>query len=706
METAENKEFVYEFGNFLLDPKEKTLFTNGQPIHLPAKEFDTLLLLIEHNGKALTKEEMIAAVWRDAFVEEGNLAKQISRLRKILNTNGEQFIETLPKHGYRFSAELRRTIIKTEEPVILEKRIVKRVTFALENKTGPDERSDFGIERQKLIKHCPKCGRGYSDETLNFCLDDGEWLVGGTSLSESATAILSERRAVATLFPGEPKALPPAKSSFTWQRVALVALIAAFAVAAVVVWNQREQNATTKIDTLAVLPLQPLDSDEDTRALGLGLTDALITKLGSLRRVIVRPTNAVTSFSTESNSNDAGRRLNVDAVLEGTIQQADGRLRVNARLIRTATGEQIWGDRFEQPAAGIFALQDALSANIAKALAFELSKSDSDQLIRRGTENAEAYDKYLRGRFYQSQNTFEGFNRSIELYQQAIALDPNFAEAYAGLADTNMIMFNFGIITAAEAIPRARQALANALKLNPNLSNAHTSQALIQFVSDRDWPAAEKSLERAIELNPNNADAFMRYGYFLINVGRFDDALEKLSKARELNPLSSITQTNIGLAYLSARRYPDAIEQLEKTATENPKFPLPRWLLGTAYEEAGDMEKSFDANLAALRIESEGNGDNFDLKLQNIRNTNGIEAANLFWFDESVRARQSRHEDIPAMIIAMRAATVKNREQTLFWVEKSLQEGDPIIQQIKFLAKFDFVRDDPGFQAVINQLAF
>ncbi|MGQ0541601.1 MAG: tetratricopeptide repeat protein [Blastocatellia bacterium] len=705
METAENKEFVYEFGKFVLDPSERTLFAEGIPLHMPAKEFETLLLLVENNGRALSKEEMIAAIWQDAYVEEGNLAKQISRLRKIFNTNGEQFIETLPKHGYRFSADIRRTIIKAEVPVILEKRTIKRVTFALENETGPDASSDFGLESTKLIKHCPKCRRGYSDETLNFCLDDGEWLIGGSSLSEGATAILSERGAVAAIFPGEHKALP-AKSGFKLLRVALIGVAAIFAAAVVILWIQPARNPTPKIETLAVLPLQPLSGDEDTKALGLGLTDALITKLGSLRRVVVRPTNAVTSIPAENSSNDAARRLNVDAILEGTIQQAEGRLRVNARLIRTATGEQIWGDSFEQPAAGIFALQDALSSNIAKVLAFELSKSDTDQLIRRGTENAEAYDKYLRGRFYQSQNTPDGLNRSIELYQQAIALDPNFAEAYAGLADSNVIMFNFAIRPASETIPEARQAIANALKLNPDLSNARTSLALIQFVSDRDWPAAEESLQRAIELNPNNADAFLRYGYFLINVGRFDDALEKLSKARELNPLSSITQTNIGLAYLSARRYKEAIDQLEKVAAENPKFPLPRWLLGTAYEESGDLEKSFDANLAALSIEGEGNSENIDLKLKKLKDADGIEAANLFWFDETVKAWQSRQESIPAIVIAMRAATIKNREQTLFWVEKSLQEGDPTIQQVKFLAKFDFVRDDPRFQAVVERLAF
>ncbi|HEX3101304.1 MAG TPA: FlgO family outer membrane protein, partial [Pyrinomonadaceae bacterium] len=395
METTGNKRFVYEFGKFVLDPSERTLFTDGDPIHLPAKEFDTLVMLVEHNGHVISKEEMMASIWRDAFVEEANLAKQISRLRKVLNTNGNEFIKTLPKHGYRFSADLRRSELEADDTVILEKRTVKRVTFAIESETDPSP---------------------------------------------------------------APLVLPtPARSFFTRSRIAMIALVALIIISAVWFWRQRIRTAA-KINTIAVLPLRSLNEDEEGKALGLGLADALITKLGSTHRVIVRPTNSVASFGSSVDPVETGRRLNVDAVLEGTIQEADGRLRVNARLMKTKTGEQIWADKFEQPDAGIFALQDGLSASIAKTLDFELSKADAEQMAHRGTKNEEAYEKYLRGRFYQTQNTPDGLARSIELYQQAAVLDPTFAEAYAGIADANVILYNFGFKPAAETIPVARQA--------------------------------------------------------------------------------------------------------------------------------------------------------------------------------------------------------------------------------------------------------
>lgn len=636
METAENKGFVYEFGRFVLDPKEKVLLVDGRPLRLPAKEFDTLLLLVENNGRALSKDEMMSAVWQDSFVEEGNLAKQISRLRKILNTDGSEFIETIPKHGYRFTADLRMTAPQAEAPIIIERRTVKRVTIAVED--DPNE---------------------------------------------------------------PPSALPPAPRSRFVLRAAAAALAAAVLIGAFVIWQSWMREPAERISSIAVLPLRPLNDDPDAKVLGLGLTDALIVKLGSLRKVNVRPIGAVTGFDENTDSVDAAHTLGVDAVLEGTIQRDGGRLRVTARLVRAVTGEQLWADRFDEPSAGLFALQDALSANIAKALAFELSKADRDTLLRRGTENAEAYERFLRGRFYQTQNTAEGLSRSIELYEQAAALDPNFAEAHAGIADANVIMFNFNIRTAAEAIPPAREELGRALRLDPQLSNAYTALALVQFLADQNWPEAEKSLQRAIELNPSNADAYHRYGYFLLRLGRFDEAQAKNDRALELNPLSVISRSNRGLIFLCARRYPEAIAELEKVTADNPRFSFPQWLLGLSYEGAGDAEKAFEANLKAVELEG---GAELAAVLRKYRDENGLDAANRYWLEESISSRKG--QIVPALTIAGRAATVKDRERTLAWLEKALQEADTTVGGTRFFAKYDFVRDDPRFHAVVGKLAF
>src|SRR5215213_9613289 len=226
METRENTRFIYEFGKFVLDPHQKTLLAQGQPVRLPAKEFDTLVLLVEHNGKALSKEEMMSAIWTDAFVEESNLAKQISRLRKIINRNGEHFIETLPKHGYRFTADLRKSVPEHEDLPVLEKHTVKRFKLAV---------------TQELDQPA-----GISDTKNNHYLK---------------------------------------------LQTGIIALVAVLAISAIAVWMLRQPVPPKTISSMAVLPLQSIGSDESSKELGLGLADTLISKIGSLKRVVVSPTS-------------------------------------------------------------------------------------------------------------------------------------------------------------------------------------------------------------------------------------------------------------------------------------------------------------------------------------------------------------------------------------------------------------------------------
>lgn len=624
-EAAENKRFTYEFGKFVLDPRERVLLSDGKSVHLSAKVFDTLLLLIENNGRLLTKDEMMTTLWEESFVEESNLAKNISRLRKILNTDGTELIETLPKRGYRFSAQVREI----------------------------DGAADLVVQRRLSVK--------IRQETE---IDD----------------VAASR---------------PASRQNIYLASGLIFVLLAVGVSLYV--NQTADNPRAKIKSIAVLPLRSLTTEENNKALGVGLTDALITKLGSLKTITVRPTNAVTSFvDSESNSAEIGRRLQVDAVLEGTIQQSEGRYRINARLVNVATGEQIWTEKFDESITDLFALQDALSNKIAKTLSFELSTSERKQLAHRQTDNVDAYERFLRGRFYQNQNTGQGLTKAIEFYEQAIALDRQFADAHAGLADALLILYNFGLRPPDEIIPRAKESLNRALHLNPNLSDAHSSLALIQFLSDRDWQLAEVSLQHAIALNPNNADAYLRYGYFLTAEGQFDEALIKLDKALELNPLSPIVQTDIALTHICARRYGTAIEHLEKVIAENPENSLPRWFLGTSFDANGEPEKAFATYMRA--IEREG-GTELAARLETIKQTTGQQAAHQAWLVEYLKMRGKGY--FPAINIAFLYAAMKDREQTLTWLETASMEHEPTFWQIKHLPTFDFIRNEARFEKML-----
>ena len=633
MEDTENNRFIYKFGKFILDPQEKTLLAEGKPIHLPAKEFETLVLFVQNNGKALSKEQMIQVIWQDAFVEEGNLAKQISRLRKIFNTNGEKIIETLPKHGYRFSAEINQ-IAQPYEETILESHTIKRVTIEVEE------------EFEETAPLLPVAKSRLSNPTIFALL---------------GLAVL------------------------------LIALLA---------WFWRKPSPTAKINSMAVLPLKSLSAEENNKALGLGLADALITKIGSLRTISVRPIGAVAKFTdAETDAVEIGKKLNVDAVLEGTIQQSEGRIRINARLLKTANGEQLWAENFDQSASEIFALQDAISNKITQTLAFELKKSELEQLTSRPTKNAEAYEKYLRGRFYQSQNTEQGLTRSIEFYEQAIALDANFAEPYAGIADANLLLYNFSLRSPNEIIPQVKQNLKRALMLNPNLSQAYLTQAQLEFLYEHNSEKAEKSYQKVIELSPQNSDAFLRYGYFLIFLGRFDEALAKLEKARELNPISSFVQTDIGLVYLCRRDYAAAIEQLNKTIVENPQLSIPHWFLAASYEGIGDSEKAFSENILALKLEG---GQQLAERIKVIKSSNGEQMAYQMWLNELQKLKKNGF--VSSIQIATIAAILKNRDQTLLWLENAEREQEASLWQIKYVSRYDFLRNESRFKEILKKI--
>ena len=376
-----------------------------------------------------------------------------------------------------------------------------------------------------------------------------------------------------------------------------------------------------------------------------------------------------------------------------------GRIRINARLLKTANGEQLWAENFDQSASEIFALQDAISNKITQTLAFELKKSELEQLTSRPTKNAEAYEKYLRGRFYQSQNTEQGLTRSIEFYEQAIALDTNFAEPYAGIADANLLLYNFSLRSPNEIIPQVKQNLKRALMLNPNLSQAYLTQAQLEFLYEHNSEKAEKSYQKVIELSPNNADAFLRFGYFLTFLGRFDEALNKLEKSRQLNPVSSFVQSDIALVYLCRRDYLVAIEQLTKTISENPELSIPHWFLAASYEGIGETEKAFSENILALKLEG---GDELAERLKVIKATNGEQIAYQTWFDELQKLKKSGF--VSSIQLATIAAILKNREQTLDWLENAERENEASLWQIKYVSRYDFLRDETRFKEILKKI--
>jgi TolB-like protein len=431
---------------------------------------------------------MMTSIWPDAVVEEGNLAKQISQLRKILSSDGEVLIETLPKHGYRFSADLRR-IRPTDEPVIFEKHTVKRVAFEVEGDQG-----------------------------------------------------------------GRP-ALPPKKRSSFGYWVVLAVLIGFALIAGIWYWNRTTATSNAKIQTMAVLPIKPLSEEENNKTLAVGLTDALITKLGSLRPLVVRSGSSVAQFTQAPyDPIDVGRKLDVNAVLEGALMQSEGKLRVNVRLLDTQTGQQLWEDRFEGAFTDLFDLEDRISEKTARNLLPKLT-GEPERITKRFTESREAFDSYLKGRYFWNKRSEDGFRPRDRVLQRCCGEGPELRTCLRGTGRLSHPARRLGRRAAERGIPQGAGSGRKARQLDGELAEAAVSLAFVEWVHGWNFPQSEALFRQAMDLSPNYALAHHWYSYFLVSMGRHDEAIAEIKKARELEgPLSLSVNTDIGEIYSWAGR--------------------------------------------------------------------------------------------------------------------------------------------------------
>jgi DNA-binding winged helix-turn-helix (wHTH) protein/tetratricopeptide (TPR) repeat protein len=348
------------------------------------------------------------------------------------------------------------------------------------------------------------------------------------------------------------------------------------------------QTKLSPVTSLAVLPFKLLGDEREDRHLGAGIADALGTRLSRIGKIIVRPTTAVLKYSAQGQDPViAGREQSVDAVLDGVVQRVGPRIRVGVQLIRIDTQQTLWGDQFEEEFTDMFALQDSLSEQVARLLMPELSREERDQLFKNQTDDVEAYALYIKGRYFWDQRTEEGLRKGLESAQQMIALDPDFALAHVGLADSYSLMGEFLYLAPGESFPKARAAAVEALKIDPSLAEAHATLAEVALFFDWDWSKAEEEYQQAIALNPHYASAHHWYAWFLLTQGRIEEARASLRRARTLDPGSLTINTVMGLPDYYERQYDLAISHYQYMLQLNPDFPQIHYYLGTALAHKG-----------------------------------------------------------------------------------------------------------------------
>ena len=489
---------------------------------------------------------------------------------------------------------------------------------------------------------------------------------------------------------------------------ALVLLLVGLAVAAGVYFLKNEDPNTTAdssaIKSIAVLPFKPLAAETRDESLEMGMADTLIFKLSNIRGIVVRPISAVRKY-TDLNQDPlaAGREQQVDAVLDTTIQRVGDKVRVMARLLRVSDGSVLWTEKGDQQGGDLFTVQDAIAEKLAGSLALTLTDEETRRLYKRYTENAEAYQLYLLGRFNLNKGTPDGYNKGIEYFQQAIAKDSAYALAYTGLADCYTLLGGWQITAPGESFQKARAAAEKALELDNSLAEAHTSLALVKNYSS-DWREAESEFRRAIDLNPNDGAAHRWYGVHLMGLGRLDESLAEIKRAIELDPLSLPYNAQLGRVYYMSRDYDRAIEQYQKTFEIDPNFVTAHLQLGWAYEKKAMYNEALAEYQTTIALQQAGPG-------QRIGGRGGVEArigrthALAGQREEALRilADLKAQDDVPPYNMALIYDGLGDEEQAIAWLEKVFEVGSQRFG-LKIDPTWDRLREHPKFQELLRRL--
>jgi len=348
-----------------------------------------------------------------------------------------------------------------------------------------------------------------------------------------------------------------------------------------------------EVRTLAVLPFKAVGPDGNDEYMELGIADALITRLSNVKRLSVRPTGAVRKYiAAEQDAVAVGRELRVDAVLNGSVQRSGDGIRVMLQLVSVQDGSVLWAETFDEKFVDIFTVQDRISEHLAASLMLTLTKAERERLTRRETSSPQAFQFYVKGRYFWNKRTQETARKAIEYFQQAIELDPNYALAYVGIADSYIIIGVYSALPPNDAFPKAKEMALKALEIDNSLAEAHTSLAYVKFRYEWDWTGAEDEYRRAIELNPNYATAYQWAALNLAANGRLDEAISQMRRAEELDPLSPIINSNMEWVLYLARRKDDAIAHCQKTLEVDPSFFATHKYLGLLYVQKRMYEQA------------------------------------------------------------------------------------------------------------------
>ncbi len=455
-----------------------------------------------------------------------------------------------------------------------------------------------------------------------------------------------------------------------------------------------------RVDSVAVLPFEPLGQDMNDELLGLGMADAVISRMSSLKKLVVLPTNAVSRYKgPASDPLAAGRALKVDAILSGTIQRSGDKVRVTVQLVHVASGRTIWSKKFDQTFTDIFGIQDSISDSVVRSLALNLTTDEQKQLGKHYTTNVAAYDSYLMGLYFWNKRSKEGLAKAIDYFGRAVEKDPNFALAYALMADCYYLQVFYGYKPAPDTIVNAKTAADRAVLLDDSVAEGHVARAMVQSLQQEPRLTME-SLRLALELNPNLAIAHLRYAWCLCNFGQLNDAVREMKRAQELDPLSATNSTALGILLTFARQFNGALAYCSRAAELEPNNYLVRCNLAITYGLNGMFQQAIDQYHMAGELSPESKGDVL-ASIATMVTSAGRKSEADSMMPEILELATAGKAD--PYNVAVLCAARGDKEQGFKWLAKALANRQLMCGIVRYDPLLDPLRSDSRFAALLRQ---
>jgi TolB-like protein/DNA-binding winged helix-turn-helix (wHTH) protein/Tfp pilus assembly protein PilF len=638
---------VVRFGTYEVSLQSGEVRKSGMRIRVQQQPMKLLEILLERPGEVVSREELRGRVWTNEsfgdFDQALNIA--IAKLRTALDDSAEnpRFIETLPKRGYRFIADV--SVIDSDP------HLKKPASSAGE------------LPRSQEVK----TGAGHESQ--------------GAGLTIAPV--------------GHNRRLWP-----TRRVILALALVLSLPILAVWLFRSRGQ-APTGIRSLAVLPLDNLSGDASQGYFADGMTDELITDLSQISalRVISR-TSVMVYKGARKSLPQIARELNVDAVVEGTVLRSGDQVRITAQLIDASTDKHLWSQSYEGELRDTLALQNRVASAIADQIRINLTPQEQAALKNVKVVNPEAYESYLKGRYFWNKRTADGLKVALAYFNQAIEEDPKYAQAYSGLADTYALLgdWQYAVMTPKEAFPKAKAAAIKALELDSTLGEAHNSLAFILDGFDWDLDSGGKEFQRAIELHPGYATAHHWYAWHLSLLGRYDEAIAEMRKAENLDPLSLIINADLAELLVLAHSYDESIQQSRNTIEMDPNFALAHNQLAQAYLQKHMNDEAVAELQKAVQLSGRSATCIANLARAYVASGNRNEAAQLL----SELKKRSSPGYSNASEIAMIYASLGDMDQAMNWLEKGYEER--FNPGVLLRPGFDPLRSDPRFQNLVRRV--